>query len=227
MLVNQYSNETDDKRKTSDMDSTQSQEYSIDIPDELLHPTSRTMFCHWESIRGESTVAKKSDLNLRPIKKILPSVFILQRNPLRQEYSWRLAGTGICKIWGRELTNDDFFRDWLDFEKQTLALSFDAVTGILQPCITRVRAANMLGEEVGFEILALPVLDNKSGNIQILGTIASFRQPEWMGFVELEHFELAALRRIWTDAVPSDTFAAKRRPAVTCRTNFKELPEGY
>ena len=199
------------------------------IPPDILHPTSRALFRHWEAVRGESTLAEKTRLDLHKCRDIIQWMCILERDPDIQRYRWRLAGTGVCKIWGHELTGEDMLEGWPRFESQIMAQNLDSVISILQPSITRFKAINRTGGEVGLEFLALPIADSVSATPLVLASIAPFRQPAWLGSEQLAGYEISTMRKIWTDATPGDRRAAARRPRITRKTtngSFLQVIEG-
>lgn len=177
------------------------------IPSDIMHPSSRILFRFWEAARGEMSAAKKQDLQLARISKILANVCILERDRLRQSFKWRLAGTGVCNIWGQELTGKDVLQNWPEFEKQTMASGFDMVLAMLQPCVARLKVISEHGNELGIEFLGLPIQDVKSGDIQILASIVGFQNPDWLGTQHLAGFELSTIRKIWTESLPGDELA--------------------
>ena len=184
-------------------------------PDSILHPVSRALFHHWEAIRGESTIARKQDLDLKKCRNFLQWLCILERDPDVQRYRWRLAGTGVCRIWGTELTGTDMLKGWPRFEAQIMAQNCDSVISLLQPSVTRFRASTGDGRKVGLEFLALPMEISGKAEPFILGSFAPFRQPSWLGNELLESYEISTMRKIWTDAVPTDRRASDRRPRIT------------
>ena len=115
------------------METYNQDENAIKIPGDIMHPKCRILFRFWEASRGEKAAADKQTLKLGKIAKILPNVAILERQATRQVYNWRLAGSGICELWGRELTGTQMLDDWPEFEKQTMASGFDMVVAMLQP----------------------------------------------------------------------------------------------
>ena len=171
------------------------------VPSDIMHPTSRKLFRFWEGARGEMAAAKKQQLNLKKVAQILPSLCILERHPLEQSYTWRLAGTAIAKLWGHDVTGKSVFNNWQDFERQTIANGMDMVIATMQPCVVRFKATNNNGSEIGVEFLAVPIQDEKSGAIQILGAVVPFRAPDWLGTSDLVHFEISTIRKIWTDSL--------------------------
>ncbi len=155
------------------------------LPD-LLHPGSRALFRHWETIRGERSVPSRSDLDLRKITDIVPWLCILERNPVRQAYRWRLAGTGIGLLWGRELTGGEFLEEWREHEQPGFGTILDRVVAELQPCVARAHAMSIDGDWVKLEMLGVPIRSTASNQVQILGAILPLENPKWLGHVPLE-----------------------------------------
>ncbi len=185
------------------------------IPADIMHPSSRTLFRFWEAARGEMAAAKKQDLDLKKVAKILPNLSILERDAATQIYQWRLAGTGICRLWGQELTGNDVLSGWPDFERQTMLSGFDMIVASLQPCVARFKAISSLGTEIGIEFIGFPIQDTNSGAIQILAAVVPFQTPDWLGTQTLVNFEISSMRKIWTESLPDDQLGTSRTSEFT------------
>jgi hypothetical protein len=173
-------------------------------PREILHPLSRALFRYWEKVRGERSAPDRRDIDLKEIREIVRWLCILEREPVRQCYRWRLAGTGICRIFGRELTGDSVFRQWDRFEQQMLSGMLDQVIGTLQPSVSRIRAVTLSGEQLGLELIALPMLPERGMVPHIFGALIPFREPDWLGADPLTSFSLSAVKVIWTEPIPGE-----------------------
>ena len=171
---------------------------------EILNPASRWLFRYWESIRGEQCAAPRSRVEIAPLRQQLPWIFIAERAVEGNLHPLRLAGTEICRLWGENMTRKCLFASWSKFERDTIAGLFDGVLDQNQPFVMRVRARSAFGNSVSIEILGVPVVDDRSGATQVLGSVIPFRIPEWLGADHLVAFELSAVRIIWTDAVPQE-----------------------
>ncbi len=171
------------------------------LPD-LLHPGSRALFRHWETIRGERSVPCRSDLDLRKITDIVPWLCILERNPVRQAYRWRLAGTGIGLLWGHEPTGGEFLEEWREHERPGFGAILDRVVAALQPCIARAQAMSIDGDWVRLEMLGVPIRSSASNQVQILGAILPLENPKWLGHVPLDSLSLQSAKLIWTEPIP-------------------------
>ena len=180
------------------------------VPDDIMHPKSRVLFRFWEEMRGEMAAAKKQDLKLKNIAKILPNVCILERQLDSPTYIWRLVGTGICSLWGHELTGKDVLEGWPEFERQSMTTGFEMVLATFQPFVARFKAISESGGEIGVELLVLPIQDSKTGAIQLLGTAVPFRSNYQSEDHRLISFELSTMRKIWTEPLPGDDLANAR-----------------
>ena len=123
----------------------------------------------------------------------------LKDTPLRQIYHWRLAGTGICKLFAAEMTGTRFLEGWPEFESSVLSRMLDAVISTHQPSIARIKAVSEHSELVGLELLVLPVTTDRPNVTHLLVALMPFREPHWMGEVALRTFELSKVKVIWTE----------------------------
>ncbi len=186
-------------------------------PREILHPTSRSLFSYWEKARGERSAPDRRDIDLKQIRDVVRWLCILEREPVRQSYRWRLAGTGICRIFGRELTGDSVFRNWDRFEQQMLSGLLDQVIGTLQPSVSRIRALTRSGEQLGLELTALPMRPERGLVPHIFGALVPFREPDWLGADPLVSFSLSAVKVIWTEPAPGGDFSPLRARSANGR----------
>jgi hypothetical protein len=171
------------------------------LPD-LLHAGSRALLRHWELIRGERSVPTRDDLDLRKITDIVPWLCILERNPVRQAYRLRLAGTGMCLLWGRDLTGGEFLNEWRETERLFFGAVLDRVIATLQPCVARAHAASIDGNGLKLEMLGVPIRSSASNQVQILMAILPLEDPRWLGHVPLDSLVLQSARLIWTLPIP-------------------------
>ena len=183
-------------------------------PGAVLHPGSRTIFRHWEAIRGESPAADREKLDLRQLGQFVSWLFIMERSARTGGYIWRLAGSKVCDLWRRELTGSDVLAGWDRFDFETVRRLLDGVSKNLQPCTLRLRLTTSLGQLIDAEVVALP-LRARDGSIHIFGGIMPFKDAETFGHERIARIELASARTIWTEPIPGDHAIkpAKDRPA--------------
>lgn len=76
---------------------------TIDISSSTLKAFT-TLFDHWQEMRGENSVPRKSAINPMKISSILPEVAIMERMDA-DTVLYRLAGTALAERAGSEMTN--------------------------------------------------------------------------------------------------------------------------
>jgi hypothetical protein len=77
----------------------------------MKHRNSHLLIGYWSRLRRDGQTPDQADIDPRGIKRMLPSVFILDaHNPACPTY--RLAGTLICERFGKELRGASFLGHW-------------------------------------------------------------------------------------------------------------------
>ena len=181
-------------------------------PGEVLHPGSRTIFRHWEAIRGEAPAAHRDDLDLRQLGRYVSWLFIMEHSSRANGYVWRLAGSKICELWRRELTGSDVLAGWDRFERETVRRLLDGVRENFQPCSLRLRLSTSLGQLIDTEIIALPLHARDGHSVHIFGGAMPFRETGILGYDRITGVELASGRTIWTEPIPGVQTGDAPRP---------------
>jgi len=163
-----------------------------------LHPGNRSLFCYWESVRGEAAAPARAKIDLKQIADILPGVVIMERSAEMQAYRCRLSGTGITELWGSDMTGRDLREPAGNFEREVLARLFDGVFAGSQPFSARLRLFVSSEEPVMAEMLGLPVIA-QSGETQLLGTVLPMSLRRRQRSVGLRNIQIAATRTIATE----------------------------
>jgi hypothetical protein len=171
----------------------------------ILHPSSRMLFRFWEGSRAEKAAPRREDLDLKQVRQLVPHLFIAEYDSHTRAFRWRLAGTGICQLYGRELTGGNMLAGWDHFEADTIGRFLAGTVRHLQPCLMRFRYHTDRGQVVGAELAGFPLTASDGRSTHILGGLFPFRETATLDHVGFTHYELAAARSIWTALLPSDT----------------------
>lgn len=190
----------------------------------ILHPSSRALFRFWESMRAERAAPRRDELDLRRIRHLVPNLFVADRVPGDGTFRWRLAGTGICEIYRRELTGSGFLAGWDPFEADTIGRFLTGTIRHLQPCLLRFRFLTDRGQLIGTEMTGFPLTAADGVTTHIFGGLFAFRETEPLGYSALTHFELSAARSIWTALLPAETSPEVTEPRTI--RNFQVIPGG-
>ncbi len=73
----------------------------------LAHPASKILFDYWNALRRQRAAPRRSELEPAALAPILSSLFVLEPTTAG-DAAFRLAGTNICAIFGRELRDHNF-----------------------------------------------------------------------------------------------------------------------
>ena len=179
-------------------------------PEAILHPASRSLFGYWNWLRAGRSAPCRRDIDLRPLAPILPWLGIMEREPDLRCHRWRLAGTGIARLWGRGLTGQQVAADWPDVYRRALVRALDGVCERQQPFVARLKAVSADGDALGIELFAATVEAAEGGAFQALCTVVPFREPLWLGRVPLVDIELTTLTAIWLAPLPDEIRLGRR-----------------
>ena len=172
-------------------------------PEAILHPGSRHLFSYWNGVRGTRPAPGRQEIELRALAPILPWLGIVERKTRSRRHRWRLAGTGIGRLWGNGLTGAAVAADWPAVYRHALVRALDGVCERRQPFVARLKATSAEGEMLGIELFATPV-EAEDKTVLTLCSVLPFREPEWLGHVPLVEIELSALTAIWLGPLPDE-----------------------
>lgn len=193
---------------------------------QILHPGTRLLFRHWETVRAEKAAPKRDDLDLRRIRDLLPSIVIIESADGTDAYRWRLAGTDACHLMRRELTGTDALGLGDQFEKATIRKLYLSVINSLQPCLIRYRLTTNEAAVIAVEQVGLPLLNNQQTRAYILGAIFPFSDVSKLNYSSIAGFELASARTIWTEHLPGDKLVERLAHPPAAVRNFRVIEGG-
>ncbi|QVQ35768.1 PAS domain-containing protein [Pseudochrobactrum algeriensis] len=102
----------------------------------MKHDWTADLLTYWDRLRGTRAAPDRRDISPRALGGKLPNIFILRSDteisgateqpetadiPQAKQWQFRLAGTRLCTIYGRELRNTRFLSLWHDDVRSWLA----------------------------------------------------------------------------------------------------------
>jgi hypothetical protein len=82
------------------------------------------MFAYWASLRRGASLPARVDLHPTSMKRLLPTVSLIDVVDQPRDYRLRLAGTGLYGVYGREITGrmigDVYNKDAFDYWRKEL-----------------------------------------------------------------------------------------------------------
>jgi len=129
---------------------------------------ARRLYNYWRDIKGGNIAPERGAIEPRALKEVLPWVFILDRVD-REMAPFRLAGTGLCEHYARELRGANFLSFWQGDCRRTARSLIDNVVMMPTPGVIDFKARAINERPLTGEILLLPLVASDGEVHQLLG----------------------------------------------------------
>ena len=161
----------------------------------MKHAASRELYAYWQERRGKRPAPERAEIEPGAIRQVLSETFILALDHAAG-YPFRLAGTRVCALFGRELKGESFLGLWAETSRRTiidlLAILSDEWVGT----VAGVTAHNGEGESVELELLLLPLSASRPSLARTIGVLAPLKIPQWLGLSPIGALTLGSRRHI-------------------------------
>jgi hypothetical protein len=162
----------------------------------MKHAASRELYAYWEKRRGDRAAPERADIEPGAIRQALSDTFILELNDATDGHSFRLAGTRVCALFGRELKGESFIDLWTQASRDAmadlLAISADESVGT----VAGVTAHSMTGDPLELELLLLPLGIRRPRLARTIGILAPLKPPAWLGTSPIGALTLGSRRHV-------------------------------
>jgi hypothetical protein len=182
----------------------------------MKHPSTRELFDYWNARRGFRPAPERSEIEPGAIRRVLADTFILGTDPVIG-HPFRIAGTRVCAIFGRELKGVAFTDLWREASRPSVRELLAVVSTETVGVVAGASAHSCEGALLKLEFLALPLAQRDGANGRILGALAPTETPYWLGTSGLGPLTLGSIRYLGTQTSratappPSLTAANARR----------------
>src|SRR5262245_11941997 len=88
----------------------------------MQHRTIQSLYLYWNELRAGRIAPGRLEIEPSRISSVLAETFMLERTEAG-DYCYRLAGTRLCEIFGRELRETNLLSGWGDADRATLRRS--------------------------------------------------------------------------------------------------------
>jgi hypothetical protein len=161
----------------------------------MKQASSRELFGYWVARRGTRAAPERGEIEPSAIRKALGDVFILEFDRLAG-HPFRLAGTRVCALFGREMKNERFIDLWDTGSRAALAALVDGIadeaTGVVASA--KGRTAEGWGQDV--ELVLLPLAHRGDTHQRLIGALAPLSAPFWLGSGKLGALTLGTIRHL-------------------------------
>ncbi len=170
---------------------------------DMKHVSSRQVFDYWNERRGDRIAPERGDIEPGPIRRALGDTFILGQDS-GSAYRFRLAGTRACALFCRELKGADFTELWAKSEQEPMRARVAAIIAESAGFVAGATARNKEGAAAELELLLLPLVHRDRSQARILGVLAPFIPPYWLGAVPVESLACGTVRNLTPETAHTD-----------------------
>ena len=162
----------------------------------MKHAASRELFNYWEERRGGRLAPERSDIEPGAIRQALSDTFILELNDATDGHSFRLAGTRVCALFGRELKGESFVDLWALSSRGPIADLLTISSEESVGTVAGVTAQSTAGDSIELELLLLPLGLRRPRLARTIGILAPLKPPLWLGASVIGALTLGSRRHI-------------------------------
>lgn len=146
----------------------------------MRHKTTQMILAYFNRVRSGRRVPLRTDIDPTQLKTALPDVFILEVGRSGRMV-FRLAGTRVCAIVGRELRGMDFDALWHVPNWHKMKLGAQAVVANRQPLHIDIRSFADEEDRGELEMLLMPLSSRPGAVDRLFGSLVDLSQPPLLG----------------------------------------------
>ena len=121
----------------------------------MKNASTRLVYDYWNRKRGDRLAPQRADINPTDIRHALSDTFMLAADFINQ-LRFRLAGTRVCALFGREIKGEAFAELWNDESHKMIEKQITIVTNEATGLVAGVTAHTEDGLTADLELLCCP-----------------------------------------------------------------------
>ena len=161
----------------------------------MKQASSRELFGYWVARRGTRVAPERGEIEPSAIRKALGDVFILEFDRVAG-HPFRLAGTRVCALFGRELKNERFIDLWGAGDRAALADLVDGIADEATGVVASAKGRTAEGWAQDVELVMLPLSHRGDTRARMIGALAPLSVPFWLGTAKLGALTLGTVRHL-------------------------------
>ncbi len=161
----------------------------------MKHSSTRELFAYWNTSRGARPAPGRSEIDPAAIRHSLSDIFMLAADFV-EEQRFRLAGTRVCALFGRELKGESFGSLFGESSSEHLRALLANVTQENAGIVAGVIGRNADGNPIDLELLLLPIAREGHARIRGIGVLAATELPFWLGSRPVTELSLGTVRHL-------------------------------
>ncbi|MEM8987018.1 MAG: PAS domain-containing protein [Pseudomonadota bacterium] len=141
----------------------------------IQHRNARILLEHWRA-RRNGAAPDRSQIDPTALKPALANIFILERAD-RAYMPFRLAGSALCDMFGKELRAQNFFDLWCDDAKRQVQNRISEMLGAVAPMALIAKAERMDSASAHIEWVFAPVRSARGPLDRVIGCAHAISGP--------------------------------------------------
>ncbi|MDO9411658.1 MAG: PAS domain-containing protein [Pseudolabrys sp.] len=172
----------------------------------MKHTSTRALYNYWDMVRGERPAPDRADIDPVGLRRELGDVFMLAADFV-ETLRFRLAGTRVCAVFGREIKGEAFPALWDETSRKTIDEVLSVLNNERIGAVAGLTGRTADGSTVELEMIVLPLAHAGHARIRAIGTLVPLAPPYWLGDKPVVELHLGALRHVGPD---SENLEARR-----------------
>ena len=164
----------------------------------MKHKSTQAVYAYWNEKRGQRPAPERTDIDPVAIRHALGDTIMLSADFVNQ-LRFRLAGTRVCALFGREIKGETFAGLWSEDSRQSILELLDIVTSETIGAVAGLTGRTADGDTVDLELLLLPLAHSGHARTRALGVLAPLVPPYWLGEKLVTGLELGPVRHVGAD----------------------------
>jgi hypothetical protein len=161
----------------------------------MKHAASRELYAYWQELRGRRPAPERAEIEPGAIRQVLSDAFILALDHAA-DYPFRLAGTRVCALFGRELKTHSFSALWDDASRPKIRDLLSILDSEWVGTVAGATAQTSSGAAVELELLLLPLSAGRPSLARCIGVLAPLQIPPSLGLDPLGALTLGSRRHV-------------------------------
>lgn len=167
---------------------------------------SSILFTYWDRLRAGRPAPDRSEIDPRDIAPILGSTFILEGDR-SGSLSYRLAGSRICAIFGREMKGAGFLDAFTDTGRSAAIRALRDALSANAGLSMSLTGTSTAGRSMALDATVLPLVHRGRIGARMIGCMAAPDTPYWVGRDGIETIAVESVRLLWPNWSAADVIA--------------------
>ena len=196
----------------------------------MKHVSSALVLDYWQDRRRNRPAPDRADIDPGEIRQALGDTFMLAADFVEQ-LRFRLAGTRVCALFGREIKGESFAALWSEDSRRQIDELVTIVSEEATGAVAGLVGSTADGSTTDVEMLILPLAHTGLARIRAMGVLAPVVPPYWLGEKPVVELSLRTLRHLGDDSGRSaprfvSGVGGRPRHGFVVYTGGREAPTG-